>query len=43
MHLLRDQDAKEKFSFETLLNTVGVDDHGTYSCFRCVEVCPLNR
>ncbi len=42
-HLLGDQSWKEKFSFETLMNTVGVDDHGSYSCFECLRVCPLNR
>ena len=40
--LLQDRAVKEKFSLETLFNTVGVDDHGAYTCFRCVEVCPLN-
>jgi epoxyqueuosine reductase len=42
-HLLRDRDSKEKFSLETLFNTVAVDDHGAYTCFACVEACPLNR
>lgn len=41
-HLLRDPDVKEKFSFETMLNTVGIDDHGSYTCFNCLKVCPLN-
>jgi epoxyqueuosine reductase QueG len=42
-HLLGDREIKEKFSFETILNTVGVDDHGSYLCNSCVKVCPLNR
>lgn len=41
-HLLRDKKVKEKFSFETIVNTVGVDDHGSYTCFECLKVCPLN-
>ncbi len=41
-HLVRDGDTKKSFSFETLLNTVGVDDHGSYLCFKCLKVCPLN-
>ncbi|MBU7021875.1 MAG: epoxyqueuosine reductase [Theionarchaea archaeon] len=39
-HLLHD---KAEFSFETLVNTVGVDDHGTYLCFECMKACPLNK
>jgi epoxyqueuosine reductase len=42
-HLLRDAATKEKFNFETILNTVSVDDHGAYTCFKCLEVCPLNE
>ncbi len=42
-HLLSDQKIKEKFPFETIVNTVGVDDHGTYSCNECMKVCPLNN
>jgi len=42
-HLLEDRAVREKFSFETLLNTVAVDDHGSYLCFKCLKVCPLNR
>lgn len=41
-HLLRDEVTKEKFDFETTVNTVGVDDHATYTCFKCLQVCPLN-
>ncbi|MGD2249149.1 MAG: 4Fe-4S double cluster binding domain-containing protein [Candidatus Methanofastidiosia archaeon] len=33
---------EKEFSFETVVNTVGIDDHGTYTCFECVKVCPLN-
>jgi len=42
-HLLRDAATKEKFDFETILNTVSVDDHGAYTCFQCLAVCPLNE
>jgi epoxyqueuosine reductase QueG len=38
-HLVKEP---KEFSFETLVNTVGVDDHGTYRCFECIKVCPLN-
>lgn len=43
VHLLEDRAVKEKFSFETCLNTVGVDDHGSYTCNQCLKVCPLNH
>ncbi len=42
-NLLADRSIRDKFGFETLLNTVSVDDHGMYTCSRCIEVCPLNR
>ena len=42
-HLLEDRLVREKFSFETIVNTAGVDDHGAYTCFACVKACPLNR
>jgi epoxyqueuosine reductase len=42
-HLLRDGATKDKFDFETIVNTVSVDDHGAYTCFKCLEVCPLNE
>jgi epoxyqueuosine reductase QueG len=42
-HLLRDQALKERFSFETILNTAAVDDHGSYMCFKCLQVCLLNK
>jgi len=40
-HLVRDPEIKKTFSFETLLNTVAVDDHGSYQCFKCIKACPL--
>ena len=40
--LLKDQSIKQDFSFETLLNTTAVDDHGMYTCFDCLKACPLN-
>ncbi len=42
-HLLADREMKTRFGFETLLNTVSVDDHGMYTCSKCLESCPLNR
>lgn len=41
-HLLGDPAMKETFSFETMLNTVSVDDHASYSCLACLKACPLN-
>ncbi len=32
----------KSYSFEEILNTVAVDDHGTYLCFECLKACPLN-
>nr|MDO8079540.1 hypothetical protein [Candidatus Freyarchaeota archaeon] len=43
VHLLADQSLREKISFETIMNTVGVDDHSSYSCFECLKACPLNK
>lgn len=39
-HLLKDS---TEFSFETLINTIGIDDHGTYVCLDCLKACPLNK
>jgi len=33
---------RKKYPFDKILNTVAVDDHGTYSCFECLRACPLN-
>lgn len=41
--LLKDQSVRQNFSFETLLNTTGVDDHSMYTCFECLKACPLNK
>lgn len=41
-HLLRDPSTKEKYTFETLTNLVGVDDHSSYACLECLKACPLN-
>lgn len=43
VHLIEDESWREKFSFETIMNTVGVDDHSSYSCFECLKACPLNK
>lgn len=42
-NLLADEKIKSKFGFETLVNTVSVDDHGMYTCSKCLQECPLNR
>ncbi|MFZ2447570.1 MAG: hypothetical protein WAW37_14540 [Syntrophobacteraceae bacterium] len=42
-NLLADKSIVAKFGFETLLNTVSVDDHGMYTCSECLRACPLNR
>jgi len=40
--VLGNQETRKNYSFDTLLNTIAVDDHGTYSCFECLRACPLN-
>jgi len=40
--VLGNQTIKKNYSFDELLNTVAVDDHGIYSCFECLRACPLN-
>ncbi|NIM99599.1 MAG: hypothetical protein GTO24_16470 [candidate division Zixibacteria bacterium] len=42
-HLARDLKTRDSLTFERLLNTVGVDDHASYLCFKCLKVCPLNN
>jgi epoxyqueuosine reductase QueG len=39
-HLLKES---TEYTFETLINTLGIDDHGTYICLDCVKACPLNK
>ena len=41
-HMLSEHTIGKKYTFETLLNTIAVDDHGVYSCFECIRACPLN-
>ena len=41
--VLKTSTIKEKHSFELLLNTIGVDDHGMYTCNECMKACPLNQ
>jgi len=41
--MVRDKSFREQFSIETLVNTIAVDEHATYSCIECLKVCPLNR
>ena len=40
--MLGNQTIRKNYSFDKLLNTVAVDDHGIYSCFECLSACPLN-
>jgi epoxyqueuosine reductase QueG len=40
--VLDSQPIRKKYPFNKILNTVAVDDHGTYSCFECLRACPLN-
>lgn len=40
--VLGNQKIGKSYPFETLLNTIAVDDHGTYSCNECLRACPLN-
>jgi epoxyqueuosine reductase len=39
---LNNQKIGKKYSFETLLNTMAIDDHATYLCIECLKACPLN-
>jgi len=41
--LIKDESMKKSHSFETLLNTGGVDDHAVYSCAECMKACKLNN
>jgi len=41
--VLGDQKIGKNYPFETLLNTIAVDDHGTYSCIECLKACPFNN
>jgi epoxyqueuosine reductase QueG len=40
--VLDSQPIRKNYTFDKILNTVAVDDHGTYSCFECLRACPLN-
>ncbi len=40
--VLDNKPIRKSYSFDKILNTVAVDDHGTYSCFECLRACPLN-
>jgi epoxyqueuosine reductase QueG len=41
--VLSDEKIGKNFPFETLLNTIAIDDHGTYACNECLKECPLNK
>ncbi len=40
--VLDSQSVRKNYPFDKILNTVAVDDHGTYSCFECLKACRLN-
>ncbi len=40
--VLDNQPIRKNYSFDKILNTVAVDDHGAYLCFECMRACPLN-
>ncbi len=42
-HLLQDKEVRETVDFETIMNTVGVEDHSSYCCLECLKACPLNK
>jgi epoxyqueuosine reductase QueG len=40
--MLNNSKTGKNYPFETLLNTIAIDDHGTYLCIECLKACPLN-
>ncbi|MFX1283202.1 MAG: hypothetical protein ACFFB5_06080 [Promethearchaeota archaeon] len=42
-HVLKDKELRRTVDFETIMNTVGIDDHSSYRCFECLRACPLNK
>lgn len=42
-HLLKDKEVTKTVDFETIMNTVGIEDHSSYRCFECLKACPLNK
>jgi len=42
-HIIHNKTVRESFAMDTILNTVAVDEHATYSCIECLKVCPLNK
>ena len=41
-HLLKDEELRKTVNFETIMNTVGIEDHSSYLCLECLKSCPLN-
>lgn len=41
--LLKDIELRETVDFETIINTVGVEDNASYGCIKCLKACPLNK
>lgn len=42
-HLLKDTEVRKTVDFETIMNTVGIEDHSSYRCLECLKACPLNK
>ncbi len=40
--LLNDNELRKTMDFETIINTVGVEDNASYVCIECLKACPLN-
>ena len=40
--MLNNSKTGKNYPFETLLNTIAIDDHGIYLCIECLKTCPLN-
>lgn len=41
--LVKDMELRKSIDFETIINTVGVDDHAAYICIECLKACPFNK
>ena len=41
--LLKNPEMRKNVDFETIMNTIGVDDHSYYLCLECLKRCPLNQ
>ena len=39
---MKDKELRKTLDFETIMNTVGIEDHSSYLCLECLKACPLN-